>query len=144
MVFPAIANHFDAFIEEEEGSINGSSSLNILDLQDEFWALTVGPLGCPEAPTVFATSENQFRRYNQSTGIYAPITESAVVGQIMSNLELCADFLPPRLKLPTFIALKNRQRLKSVVDRARDLLAVDDDFFQDHRAPASRPGSMEC
>ena len=95
----------------------------ILDLLDDFWALTVGPLGTPETPTVFVASENQFRRYNKTKGIYEPISESTVTSAILGNLELCAEFLPRRVHIASFLALKNRQRLKSVVDRAKDLLS---------------------
>lgn len=107
-------------------------TLEILDLLDDFWALTVGPLGSPENPTVFVASENQFRRYNKSKGIYEQITESTVTSAILGNLDLCAEFLPRRVQFASFLALKNRRRLKSVVDRARDLLAVED-FFQDRK-----------
>jgi hypothetical protein len=105
----------------------------ILDLNDEFWALSPGPLGSSPTPTLFVPAEDQFRRYNSGNGIYEPISESAVVGQVLSNLDVCAIFLPHRVKAASFLALKNRQRLKSVVDRAKDLLAVEEEFFQEHK-----------
>ena len=132
LVFPKIAQHFTAFWEKE-ASMSAAPSIEILDLLDDFWALTVGPLGSPESPTVFVASENQFRRYHKTKGIYEPISESTVTSAILGNLDLCAEFLPRRVQLATFLALKNRQRLKSVVERARDLLAVEDDFFQDRK-----------
>jgi hypothetical protein len=109
--------------------MNECPSLEILDLNDEFWALTVGSLGSPQNPTVFVASENQFRRYNKTKGIYEPISESAVTSAILGNLGLCAEFLPRRVQFASFLNLKNRQRLKSVVERAKDLLVVEDDFF---------------
>ena len=93
-----------------------SPSLELLDLNDDFWALTVGPLGSPENPTVFVASENQFRRYNKTKGTYEPISESNVTSAIMGNVELVAGFPPRRVQLASFLALKNRQRLKSVVN----------------------------
>src|ERR1017187_9629270 len=126
--------HFNAFWEKEAG-MSEAPSIDLLDLNEDFWALTVGPLGCPQNPTIFAASENRFRRYNKTKGIYEPISESTVTSGILGNLDLCAEFLPPRVQWASFLALKNRQRLKSVVDRARDLLSVsvDDDFFQDRK-----------
>ena len=131
MVFPKIAQHFQAFWEKE-AEMSEAPSIQILDLMDDFWALTIGPLGSLENPTVFVTSENQFRRYNKTKGIYEPINESTVISGILGNLELCAEFLPRRVHISSFLALKNRQRLKSVVDRAKDLLAVEE-FFQDRK-----------
>ena len=52
---------------------------------------------------------------------------------ILGNLELCAGFLPPNIKFAGFINLRNRQRIKSVVERAKDLLLVDDQYFRDHQ-----------
>ncbi|MEI6396204.1 MAG: hypothetical protein WCT12_34500, partial [Verrucomicrobiota bacterium] len=52
LVFPKIAQHFDAFWERE-GSINKAPSIEVLDLIDDFWALTIGPLGSPHHPVVF-------------------------------------------------------------------------------------------
>ena len=108
-------------------------SIEILNLRDEFWALTVRPLGSPETPTVFATSENQFRRYNRTQGIYEPISESNVTSAILGSLDLVAGCFPRRVEIGSLLNLKNRQRLKSVVDRAKDLLTVDDNFFQDRK-----------
>ncbi|MGO8926292.1 MAG: phage/plasmid primase, P4 family [Limisphaerales bacterium] len=132
LVYPKIGQHFNAFWEKE-AEMTEAPSIEILDLVEEFWALTVGPLGTAEHPTVFVASENQLRRYNKAKGIYEPITESTVTSVILGNLELVAEFLPGRVQLASFLNLKNRQRLKAVVDRARDLLAVEDDFFQDRK-----------
>jgi P4 family phage/plasmid primase-like protien len=132
LVYPKIREHFEAFWERE-ASMSEAPSIEILDLMDDFWALTVGPLGNPESPVVFVASENQFRRYSKTKGIYESISESTVTSGILGNLDLCAEFLPHRVQLASFLNLKNRQRLKSVVDRAKDLLAVEDDFFQDRK-----------
>jgi hypothetical protein len=104
LVFPRIAKHFNAFWEKEAG-MNEAPSIELLDLNEDFWGLTVGPLGSPENPTVFVASEDRFRRYNQTKGIYEPISESAVISQIMGNLELCAEFLPHRVQISSFLAL---------------------------------------
>ena len=131
LMFPDIAKHFDAFWERDTSSLSEPPKLEILDLSDEFWALSIGPLGRPQNPTVY--DQTQFRRYNPDQGIYEPISESAVVGIIVGNLELCAGYLPPDLKFGGFVNLKNRQRLKSVVERAKDLLLVDDGYFHDRK-----------
>jgi P4 family phage/plasmid primase-like protien len=144
MVFPKVAQHYNGFWEKE-AEMTEAPSIQILDLIDEFWALTVGPLGNPEHPIVFVPSENQFRRYNPAKGTYEPIPESTVTSAILANLELCAEFFPHRVKWAGFLNCKNRQRLKSVVERARDLLVVEDDFFQDrkHMRLALQNGVLE-
>ena len=132
LVFPKIIQHYQAF-HEREAEMTEAPSIALLDLNDEFWALTVGPLGSLEQPTVFVASENQFRRYNQAKGIYEPISESTIISAILGNMDLVAEYLPRRVQWASFLNLKNRQRLKSAVDRAKDLLSVEDDFFQDRK-----------
>jgi P4 family phage/plasmid primase-like protien len=127
-LYPGIAT-LDAFWERE-AEISACPKLEILDLHDEFWALTIGPAGNPEAPTVFVPAENQFRRYSEETGIYSPISESAVTNEILMNLDFCAAYFPHRLNALSFLQIKNRARIKSEVDRAKDLLAVEPEHFQ--------------
>jgi P4 family phage/plasmid primase-like protien len=129
LVFPEIAKHFDAFWEQDTSNFNEPPKLEILDLNDDFWALSIGPLGNPQNPVVY--DQTQFRRY--SKGIYEPISESAVVGQLLGSLELCAGLLPTNLKVSSFLTLRNRARLKSVVERAKDLLVVDELYFKDRQ-----------
>jgi P4 family phage/plasmid primase-like protien len=133
MVFPEVAKHFQAFFEREDPSFNGPPRLDILELNDEFWALTLGPHGSPKHPIVYVPAENQFRRYNPSKGIFEPASDSAVIGGIMGNLDLSTSYMPLITNAGSFLALKNRQRLKTVMERAKDLLAVDDDYFQDRQ-----------
>jgi len=131
LVFPKVAQHYPAFYERE-AEMTKAPSIEILDLSDEFWSLTLGPLGGHETPTVFVASESQFRRYSNTKGIYEPISETTVTSAILANLQLVGEFLPPRIQLASFLNLKNRQRLKSVIETAKVFLAVDD-FFQDRR-----------
>lgn len=131
LVFPKVAHHYPAFYERE-AEMTKAPSIELLDLIDEFWALTIGPLGTPEQPTVYVASEDQFRRYSKTKGIYEPVSETTVTSAILGNLQLVGEFLPPRIQLASFLNLKNRQRMKSVVERAKDLVAVDD-IFQDRR-----------
>ena len=133
MVFPELAQHFNAFWEKE-ASMHEDPAIELLDLNDDFWAHSIGLVGSKDHPIVFVASENQFRQYNPKNGIYEAIPNSKVTSQILANLELCAEFLPPRVKIASFLALKQRQRLKSVVDRARDLLSVGPDYFEDGKA----------
>jgi P4 family phage/plasmid primase-like protien len=124
--FPQAARHCPAFIERECDNLNEPGHLELLDLNDDFWVLTLDN-------AVFVQSEDQFRQYNPLSGIYAPVQECTLIQQIISNLNLCAGHFPSRLNYDSFTSLKNRTRLKAVVERARDLLAVDDGYFQDRK-----------
>lgn len=132
LLFPKIAPHFPAFFERETET-NHVPSIQLMDLSEEFWALSLGILGNPENPIVYVPSEAQFRRYHPDKGIYEPIAEALVTSGILGNLEMCAALFPPHVQIASFLQLKNRGKLKGVVERAKDLLLIQDDFFQDRR-----------
>ena len=134
LFYPDQAQVCPAFVEHETNSVSLSTlpTIHLLDLNDEFWALTL-------EHAVFVTSEEQFRQYNPSTGLYLPVQDSTLIGQILTNLNQCSQFFPAALDYGSFAMLKNRTRLKSVIERARDLLAVDDTFFN-----AQSPYHMIC
>jgi P4 family phage/plasmid primase-like protien len=129
LLYQTLADNFTAFVERKVG-IGDFPHIEVLDLHDDFWGLTPGYLGTQTNPCVFVPQEKQFRRYNSTTGIYEPIRESVLLGELTSNLDTCAELFPDRVRIESFIALKNRQRLKAVVERAKDLLAVGDVFFK--------------
>jgi len=130
VLYPKVANNYSAFVECEASGLTEFPYLELVDLNDDFWAHTLGYLGSETNPIVYVQEEKQFRRYTGDTGIYEPIAESVVIGEVMSNLDLCAEFFPKRLRIQSFIGLRNRQRLKAVVERAKDLLAVTNEFFK--------------
>jgi hypothetical protein len=129
-LFPQASKLCPAFIETESCNLNEPSSLHLLDLNDEYWVLTL-------ENAVFVASENQFRQYDPSSGIYAPVQESAIIQQIISSLNQCAQLFPSNLNYESFASLKNRTRIKTVVERARDVLQVDDSYFLDHKTSTS-------
>jgi P4 family phage/plasmid primase-like protien len=126
LLFPQPAKHTQAFVELDSDTLNEPGQLQLVDLNDDFWALTI-------ENAVFVQTEDQFRQYNHLTGIYAPVQESTLINQIAANLNLCSQNFPSSLNYDSFLALKTRQRLKSIIERAKDLLAVEDDYFQDRK-----------
>ncbi len=131
--FPDVAEHFTAFLEHKETDLDKFPSIQILGLDHDFWAHTIGPGGSPERPIVFVTSENQFRRYNPGTGVYEPISKANVISRVVDMLDLCAAVFPGGVQASSFLHLKSRQRIAPIAERARELLAVEDDYFQDRQ-----------
>jgi P4 family phage/plasmid primase-like protien len=132
LVFPLAAKTSPAFVELENTSVTSLPILQLLDLQDDFWAMTL-------ENTVYMLSEGQFRQYDSRTGLYAPVQESALVSQIQANLIKCSHEFPSCLKYDSFQQLKTRQRIKGVVERAREVWGRDDAFFQ-----AQSPYLINC
>jgi hypothetical protein len=61
--------------------LNALNYLELLDLNDDFWSLTL-------SDTVYISSKNQFCQYQTSSGLYLPIPESALINQLLTKLSL--------------------------------------------------------
>lgn len=136
-IYPSLAE-FSAFVEHKTG-MGDFGQVQLLALNESFWAHTLGLAGNDKSPFVYSAPERQFRRYNPTTGIYEPSADSSVLSELTSNLDACASSFNPRVRLDSFVALKTRSRLRCVVERAKELLAVGEDFFKSkpHHLPVN-------
>ncbi len=123
IVYPAISNVTPAFIEQQTGSLSQLPTIELLDLSDDFWAVTL-------ENTVYLTNTRQFYQYQEATGIYEPVSEYNLINQILANLKKVAAIFPKNLQYKSYLELKNRTRLKAIIDRAKDLLCVNDSYFK--------------
>lgn len=129
VLYPKVAQYYTAFLEAEVATFD-LPHIELLDFNDDFWAHTLGYIGNDTTPILYVTDERQFRRYNPETGINEPIPENAVISQLSKNLDRCASHFPQRVRVQSLLVLKNRQRLKAVVERAKEELSVTSDCFQ--------------
>jgi putative DNA primase/helicase len=101
----------------------------VLNLNDQFFALALGHTGNPETPTVYLPKEKQFYTYNKDEGIYLPVDEQKLITELTILLDACMSSVGVANVTDRFFALKNPERLQKVVDRAKDLLTADKPFF---------------
>jgi P4 family phage/plasmid primase-like protien len=130
ILFPVVADEHKAFLERTI-NVNQLPVVELLDLSDDFWVSTIGIKGGSPSPIVYVPTENLFRRFSESKGIYEPVAESMVASEIVKNLDLTASYFPERVKPESYFALKTKSRIKGMVGRARDLLGVEETFFRD-------------
>ena len=64
--FPKLAEEYGEPVQE---SISGKRA-QVRDLSEDFMAAVLGPVGMPEAPTVYFPMEDRFYTYNPATGIF--------------------------------------------------------------------------
>jgi P4 family phage/plasmid primase-like protien len=83
-------------------------------------------------PIVYVPTENLFRRFSESKGIYEAVKESLVVSEILKNLDRAAVWFPGKVKPESYFVLKAKSRIKQMVERAKDMLAEEETFFRDH------------
>jgi hypothetical protein len=125
-LFPTVAEHCEAFIERQQQWLYGGEKPALCELNPTFWAMTVGSIGRPATPIVYSKSENTFRRYTASSGLFEQIPDSRVLEDVLSNLSLCAEFFPAG----TSVNLKHNP-MRRVIQTAKDVLAVDENYFKD-------------
>jgi P4 family phage/plasmid primase-like protien len=118
ILFPDAAKTGQAFLEFENPNMTEVPYLELLDLNDDFWALAL-------EHTVFVSAENQFRQYQEKTGLYALVQESTLIGQLITKLNTASKYFPKRLKFGSFLHLRDRGRLKVVIQRAKDVLGTE-------------------
>jgi hypothetical protein len=87
-LYPSLSD-FIAFAEHKTG-MGDLQNIHLLDLNDDFWAHTLGCVGNDATPVVFSTEEQSFRRFNPTKGIYEVVGDSVVLGILISNLNGCA------------------------------------------------------
>jgi P4 family phage/plasmid primase-like protien len=130
-LFPVLAKDHTAFVEKTTGT-HDSPVVQVVDLHDAFWISTVGLEGGSPTPIVFSLPDNCFRRYSLAKGIYEPTTESAVVSEILHNLDLTGSWFPERVNLESLLAIKTRSRIKAMMESAKDVLAWNESMFRDY------------
>jgi P4 family phage/plasmid primase-like protien len=130
ILFPVVTKEYTAFVERAS-NVNQLPVIELVDVNEDYWVTTLGWKGGSPSPIVYSKTENLFRRFSESKGIYEPITESLVVSEILRNLDLTASYFPERVKPESYFALKTKARIKAMVERAKDLLAEEDTFFHD-------------
>jgi len=101
-------------------------------LNEDFFALALGPIGNPASPIVYIESEKRFYRYIKESGIYEVISESAIIARLSVILQMCGDASDPQL---TNIRQQNfswrkESHLRGIVKKAEGRLAVPEPFFE--------------
>ncbi len=127
--FPDVAKVVAIPFHEHETKRNGFSRYEVLNLNDEFFALALGTLGRPASPTVYVASEGKFYTYEDESGTYRPAEEGKLITTLSMWLDLCMANLGANNISERFFSLKSPNRLQRVVDRAKTLLAMNEPFF---------------
>ena len=129
--FKLVAEKYGAAINEER---NRSGIVVVKYINESFLAATFGPEGDPENPIVYLTGENRFYEYDPAIGIFVFLPEPIFGERISQRLLRCSSDSEgvddSRLKFK----LRDSARTKGVVERARGVLCVPDNYFRPDEA----------
>jgi P4 family phage/plasmid primase-like protien len=129
--FPDVADKHGESVEESV--IN--RRVFVKTLNEDFMAETIGNLGDPKAPTVFATAENKFYTYVPEQGIYVFMSENQILTRLSTLLRECADacegspICDPSAIAALRFKLGKSAQLRGVINKAKGHLHVTEDYF---------------
>lgn len=101
-------------------------------LNEDFLAETIGHLGNPKSPAVYVGREDRFYRYDEATGIFAPLSENQILSDFSTLLQKCADECAQKDFCDTTslrFQLSKAGQLQGVIRKAKGLLCVTEDYF---------------
>lgn len=125
--YPLLTERYGTPLDINNGR---GGSRTIAGINEDFFAGTLGPEGTPDGPTVWVQSEGQFYQYSADAGIYVPQSEPAVTASLSGLLHECAKHCETNVDVGELkFRYRKTSNLKGVVERAKGILAVGQDYF---------------
>lgn len=124
--YPALSERYGDAVEE----VDQRGNMVVRDVNEDFLAATLGGEGNPGAPVVFVPSEERFYGYEAEQGIYRPVSEDKLGAKLSSLLLHCARETDGVDTGALAFKLRDSSQMKGVFQRARGILPVEDEYFQ--------------
>lgn len=111
----------------------------IKGIHENFFAATLGELGNPGAPMVFSKTDERFYGYDAAEGIFIAKSKQEIVVSLSRLMKQCADechgnFNGLKCDVSSLVFyFGNANQLNGVIDKAKGLLAVADDYFNSNQ-----------
>jgi putative DNA primase/helicase len=103
----------------------------VKDLSEDFLAATLGEIGSPATPTIFAACEDRFYTYSPNDGIFCETREPVLSSRISGLLLECARACVGKIDTKNLeFRFRDSGSIKGVLARARGLLEVPVSFFE--------------
>jgi hypothetical protein len=130
-LFPRIQQRFGpAFLESVSIRTDGQRRLNPVSMNEDFMAGTLGGDEKLKHKIVFFTVESTFYFFDPRTDLFAPTTEEKLKLLASQMLVRCAQAMPRSVHIdPLFNRFRDEDSLRSIVKKAKALLAADSTFF---------------
>ena len=129
--FPSLAGEYGtAILEETKDEIVAAK-----DICEDFFAASLGHNGSPDAPTVFAATEDKFYTYTPADGIFTHQREPVLITRLSRLLLDCARDCQVGCDTKTLeFRFRDSANLSGILKKARSLVAVPHDFFASNLA----------
>jgi putative DNA primase/helicase len=103
----------------------------VKDLSEDFLAATLGEIGAPATPTIFAACEDRFYTYSPNDGIFCETREPVLSSRLSGLLLECARACAGKIDTKNLeFRFRDSASIKGVLVRARGLLEVPVRFFE--------------
>jgi hypothetical protein len=129
--FPAHAKVWGCpFIELAEDIADGLKKINPLAPNLDFLAAILGGDSRLGHKVIYLEGEVQFYYQDQPSGIFKPTSDQKLGNLLRAYLISCAEELPDSVyKLNLFLEFRSDKIIRSIVQRAKSILAADHTFF---------------
>lgn len=131
--FPGLSEKHGAPLRTQA---NAEGHERVVDINEDFFAATLGMEGDPEQPAVFLPKEGRFYRYvnnpdDPNHGTFIEVAEEVLAERISKLLLECARESESGVDVTNLeFSLRTGRKLKGVIEKAKSILMVPDDFFE--------------
>ena len=104
-------------------------------VNENFFAAILGSVGNPTSPMVYVTAEQRFYAYDPKQGIYSSKSKPEIIFELSRLIQQCAEECQGEFHGITcdtsslVFHFSNAAQLNGVVEKAKGLLAVSEDYF---------------
>ena len=129
--YPDVAKEYGKALKQ---TLKGTGYI-VTGINENFFAAMLGSLGNPTSPMIYATIEDRFYAYDPAEGIYVAKSKPEIVFGISRVMQQCADeckgtcFGVNYDATPLVFNLSNAAQLKGVIEKAKGMLAVRENYF---------------
>jgi hypothetical protein len=138
--FPEVAAHYGSAILERRIVSTDLAKIIPLHINEDFFAGMLGTANCNS--TVWHKYELQFYQKNPKTNFFEPVDEGMLKLTLSQWFIKCINDMPGSVDISAiFTTFRSKDVLEGIIERAKAVLAVDEEYFSPEGPNARNPAT---